>query len=414
LQSTSSVEALQIEWNPLEFPLPTVEETEAEEAAKAADAAAAAADADGTSATVPQTTEGGATCYDLEFRERSRYRTQSQRTLQGFRERLADLFDGSLDAAFEALEIAGDAAALLNCCDFQGIMETRLGISGQQVVNTFEVLDGPDYAGSQGFTSLSSLRHALVNLPEDVVREGVDDPVGAALALFVHPSSVLESLSFRACNIGRVELAVMGETLKQCPWNLRILNLWDNHLCDRCAVLLASAFEEYRGFEYVGLGRNRITDVGLAALCAPFNLQVLDDVSLLEKQEEVKGQQAKIDADAKAKAKAKAAPAPTEGRQKREAPQFIDELKEYPAENDSGESMWVFKRYHELKTLNVSENPIKDGKALEELQLYGPPQSELVLKGCPVSRMNVATRARRSSGVDGIGSINAGWVLTLV
>merc|ERR1711865_775538 len=151
------------------------------------------------------------------------------------------------------------------------------------------------------------------------------------------------------------EMAVIGDTLKQCPWNLRILNLWDNHLCDRAAVLLASAVEEYRGFEYIGLGRNRITDVGLAALCAPFNLQVLDEDGLHEKQEHVKGQQAKIDADAKAKAKAKAAPAPSEGRQKREAPQFVDELKEFPPEEGSSEpSVWVFKRYHDLKILNVS------------------------------------------------------------
>merc|ERR1711865_21295 len=206
------------------------------------------------------------------------------------------------------------------------------------------------------------------------------------------------------------EMAVIGDTLKQCPWNLRILNLWDNHLCDRAAVLLASAVEEYRGFEYIGLGRNRITDVGLAALCAPFNLQVLDEDGLHEKQEHVKGQQAKIDADAKAKAKAKAAPAPSEGRQKREAPQFVDEVKEFPADNEGGESVWVFRRYTELKTLNVSENPISDSKALEELQMYGPPQAELVVRGCPVSRKNIANKRHHTPA----WCADAGWVLRMI
>jgi hypothetical protein len=413
LTSTCSLEALQVEWNPLEVPLPTVEELEVEAAAKAADAAAAAAASDGISATLPETSEGEATTFDLEFRERSRYRMQSQRTLQAFRERVADLFDGSLAAAFEALKAAGDADALLNSSEFQSVVETCLDVSWLQVVSTFEVLDGPDYAGGGGLVSLSSLQQALESLPENVVREGVVDPVGVALAAFVDPSSVLESLSFRACNIGRVELAVIGESLKQCPWNLRILNLWDNYLCDRCASLLASAVEEYRGFEYIGLGRNRITDAGLATLCAPFNLQVLDESTLKEKQELVKGQQEKLDADAKAKAKAKAAPAPTEGRH-REAPQFTDELKEFPPEEGSSEpSVWVFKRYHELKILNLSENPIKDVKALEELQLYGPPLAELVLRGCPVARKDIASR-RRGSGIAGIGSMDAGWVLRMV
>ena len=40
----------------------------------------------------------------------------------------------------------------------------------------------------------------------------------------------------------------------------------------------------------------------------------------------------------------------------------------------------VFRRHTELKTLNLSENPIKDGGALSVLQILGP-EAELVLRG---------------------------------
>merc|ERR1712054_369192 len=97
------------------------------------------------------------------------------------------------------------------------------------------------------------------------------------------------------------------------------------------------------------------------------------------------GTQAEAAEKAKAKAKAKAAPGPGDGgKEKREPPLYIDDLKESPAEEEGGDSIWVFRRHTELKTLNLSENPIKDAKALEVLQLVGP-EAELVLRGCPVS-----------------------------
>jgi hypothetical protein len=346
---------------------------------------------------------------------------QSQRTLQGFKERLADLFEGSLSAAFEVLEAAGDSEMPLSYCDFQGVMEARLDISGPQVVSVFEVLDGPDYAGSEGCISVASLRQALESLPDEVAREGVEDPVGGALASFLQPDCVLESVSLRACGIGRIEIASMAQTLKQCPWNLRILNLWDNYLCDRCAEMLGNAAEEYRGLEYIGLSRNRITDTGLAAVCKAFNWQVLDGVALKAAQDHVKMQQTQAEAaeKAKAKAKPKAAPGPADTKEKRESPAYIDDLKECPAEEDGGESVWVYRRHTELKTLNLSENPIKDSKALEVLQMMGP-EAELVLKGCPVSGLmlnkkpDIASKGRRASGVPGIGVMDGGWILRMV
>merc|ERR1711959_239248 len=98
---------------------------------------------------------------------------------------------------------------------------------------------------------------------------------------------------------------------------------------------------------------------------------------------------------------------------------YIDELKESPAEEDGGEAVWVFRRHTELKTLNLSENPIKDGRALEVLQIMGP-EAELVLRGCPVSgqmikKPDVGSKGRRASGiVAGIGAMDGGWVLRMV
>lgn len=254
-----------------------------------------------------------------------------------------------------------------------------------------------------------------MGLPDEVVREGVDDPVGAVLASFVQPDTVLESVSLRACGISRLEIASVAAILKQCPWTLRILNLWDNYLCDRCAEMLASSIEEYRGLEYIGLGRNRITDTGLAAICNPFNWQVLDEAGLKTAQDHVKAQQAKV--EAKAKAKAKAAPAPGDGKEKRVSPDYVDELKD-TVDEEGGETVWVFRRHTELKTLNISENPIKDGRALEILQLLGP-ECELVLRGCPVSgqmlkKPDIAAKGRRASGVAGISAMDGGWVLRMV
>merc|ERR1719183_453795 len=99
-----SVESLQIEWNTFELPLPSVEAMEAEDAARAAEAGDVA---DGSGSADDGETE--VKQYDLEFRERRRYALQSQRILHTFRNRLADLYGGSIGAAFEALEVPGDA-----------------------------------------------------------------------------------------------------------------------------------------------------------------------------------------------------------------------------------------------------------------------------------------------------------------
>merc|ERR1711972_1187397 len=99
--------------------------------------------------------------------------------------------------------------------------------------------------------------------------------------------------------------------LSQCPWQLRCLNLWENRICDRGVALLAAAFQEYRGIEYLGLGRNRITDAGLQGVCEPFQLKLLDEAGAQEAKEKIMALEAarEKEAAAKAKAKSKAKPA---------------------------------------------------------------------------------------------------------
>merc|ERR1719160_2347118 len=140
--------------------------------------------------------------------------------------------------------------------DFTEILETKLGLSGLLVTAAFEVLDGPDYGGSEGCITVSQMKQALESLPEEEAgeEEAVDDPIGGAIAEFFSPDCIIESLSWRACGLDRYQMRPVCSILKKCPWQLRVMNLWENNLCDRCAAMLGSAFEEYRGFEYIGLG----------------------------------------------------------------------------------------------------------------------------------------------------------------
>jgi len=249
---------------------------------------------------------------------------------------------------------------------------------------------------------------------------GLEDPVGSALAAFIEPDCALESLSLRASALGRAEFTPIANALKNQPWQLRILNLWDNLLCDRCAEKLGEALEVYRGLEYIGLGQNRITDEGMRSVTGPFNLQVLNEESLKVVQETIKEQHAKIDAEEKAKAKAKpkAAPAhPAENvREHRESPMYVDDLKENAAEEEGGDPVWVYRRRTELKTLNLSENPIRNPEKVATLQMIGPEGTDLVLRGCPVAKEMAAkmsaAKARRASGYGALDG--SGWVLRLV
>ena len=88
LVSHCSVESLQIEWNSLDLPLPTLEEEDQQEEEENE---------------VPAFDKASSL---LEARERKRYTMQSDRLLLNFREWLESRFQG-LEAAWRVLDLAG-------------------------------------------------------------------------------------------------------------------------------------------------------------------------------------------------------------------------------------------------------------------------------------------------------------------
>jgi len=311
--------------------------------------------------------------------------------LTNFKEWLLSRF-GSLGKAWEALQ-AEDAPAPLDAPDFHSLLFERLGVGGAQVFEVFEVLDGPDYgADGGGLVTLQVLKEALESLPdtEDIEdTEAEEDALGLSLAAFLQPSTVLESVSFRACSITRFELGPVCATLSKCPWQLRALNLWENRICDRGAELLANALDAYRGLEYLGLGRNRITDIGLQALCQPFKpVQLREDTELAAAKERITKQQAQAKSLADAKEKAQAQNTEFQGRQRRASIPLVDELEERPGPSEDspgpGPSFFL-RKLSELRCLVLSENPIRSADVLETIQPFGPRGADLLLRCTPAA-----------------------------
>lgn len=452
LQGDCSVESLQIEWNPFELPLqshnqdaksPPVADPSIQNSRRPSHASGAPPPpVDPTS----NTPGAGSRCSaeDLEQKERLRYLAQSQRHLRSFREHVESRFGGQLEDAWSRL-LTGDIGldTLLSISDFLEAIETRLGITGPQVTEVFEVLDGPDYAAGQGRVSLRELRESLESLPEAPADPDLNDPIGLALAAFVDGECILESLSLRACSIGRLELGPISAALERCPWQLRCLNLWDNRICDRGAALLGAALMAYRGLEYVGLGKNRLTQAGMVSVVKPFQIEVLDEAKYQDMLEGRTGQDGKAAANPKAKAaanpKAKAdarrnsqagsrrmsAVKGQGGRLKREAPNTQEEIEEVPGDPPS----YLLRRPCEIRTLTLSDNPISGAEVVEALQPHGPRGAELVLRGTPVAaalaqliakRPDLASKPTRPPvGLAAIGGPpiqppGEGWVLRVV
>lgn len=371
MNGNCTIESLQVEYNALELPLPLLAETEAEGHGSEDQ------DAEGDRGKDEANAWDSAT-KALEARERKRYSMQSERLLRSFKEWLESLH-GSLDDVWKSFGKDVKWDGNITAADFHVTVYEKLGISGPQVLEVFEVLDGPDYgAEGGGQATLNTLRHAIESLPEERVPEE-PDPIGITLAAFLDAKAVLESMSLRSCGVSRLELGPMSDALAKCPWQLRCLNLWENRICDRGAELLATALDEYRGLEYLGLGRNRITDAGLQSLCRPFTATTLDDEQAAEarKQIAIQEAQAKSVADAKDKAQGQE----FSGRQRRVPVPLVDDLEERPPSGDADRPTFVLKRASELKSLVVSENPIKSMEVVEAIQPHGPRGAELILRG---------------------------------
>lgn len=416
------VESLQIEWNPLDLPLgPLPEEPDLTQET----ASAPVQDWDTGASTVAPSEAGskdgmsGAAIWlqSLEAQERKRYTQQSQRLLRSFREWLEQL-NTSLEATWSILEEAQVSfSASFSQGQFHELMTTTLGVSGRQVVQVFDVLDGPDFGAGMCSITLDQLREALEGLPDlgtDTDLSG--DPIGVAFASFLDGESVLESFSVRACELTRMELVPLANALAACPWQLRVLNLWENRICDRGAEILAGALNVYRGLEYLGLGCNRITEQGMQRLCAAFQITILDEAGAKDAREKIKQQQAAIDAQAKAAAKAKAQVVSEGSRRQPSMP--LDQLEEKTTET---ETTYILRRPCELRSLVLSDNPIASVEIVEACEPLGPQGADLILRGTPVAeklttkRPDLLPQPKKTLGVQPVQApVIEGWVVRIV
>lgn len=418
----SKIDALQVEWNPVEVPSPTVEELQAagysvsprensQELSVPAPGGAEDGEEECALDSIPEVPSS-----ESDVRERYRYRHQCARNIVSFRSWICEIGGGDMSAVANALRDAPSDKGLSHA-DFVNIMEESLGATGAQVGEIYDLLDSPDFVGTGApEMTVASVLESLeaVEVPPS---SGEEDLIGTRFAAFCDEQCLLESVSFRACAIGPFEIGPIAAALGKCPWQLRCLNLWDNRISDSGAAKLCEALTQYRGLEFLGLGRNRITDKGMVTICQVFQSVIVDEEGRIAAQAKIKEQETQIEAKEKAAAKAKAKAAPKAapaGKPRREPIMFVDALEERPAKTSDGESIYHVLLRSALKTLNLSENPIRLARTIEDLQTLGPTGVELLIKGTGAASAlmaqvpELATKERRPYFPD-----QRGWLVRL-
>eukprot|EP00746_Dinoflagellata_sp_MGD_P108933 gnl/MRDRNA2_/MRDRNA2_46585_c0_seq1.p1 gnl/MRDRNA2_/MRDRNA2_46585_c0~~gnl/MRDRNA2_/MRDRNA2_46585_c0_seq1.p1 ORF type:complete len:556 (-),score=126.98 gnl/MRDRNA2_/MRDRNA2_46585_c0_seq1:89-1681(-) len=400
-----TVHNLQLEWNPLEVPLEMAKESNA---ATGEDGVGGDAEPPGEGEESP-----GAEELDLDQLELRRDLKQGRRTLSMIQDFIWQKF-GSMDAAWEAIENSEQGAEKFYPGPFAEIADTVLGLHASEAADAFEVLDGIHFGMAEGRVSLNALKSALQDLPEPDGFDADKDPLGDSFAAFVDAGCMLESLSLRSCGISRRELKPITGMLMAESRHITILNLYGNRICDRGVEHLVTALLEYRGLEYLGLGQNRITDAGLACLVKGLGPEAVsaDDEAEIRAQVEAKA--------AEVAAKQVGPPrVDANGRELHERPLLCDELEE-KEDSATGQIMLTRKKPSELKTLNVSENPICDAEAIQVMQFQGD-GVELVLRQTPAARSMVEMKKRQekelrrkdSKKLESQSGNSGGWRLIL-
>lgn len=358
---------------------------------------------------------------DLDWLESKRDEMQAHRTLTMIKEFLLDRFD-VLEEAWQKLEDSGSGGQKLLPEEFAAAMEEIFGFHTPEAEEAFEVLDGLHYGMAEGRVTLNALRDAIIPLEGEGPEED-DDPLGKAFAAFLQSDCVLESLSLRSCRIGRRELVPISRALMESR-HLCCLNLYGNRICDRGASLIAAALESFRGLEFLGLAENRITIKGLGSLAEVLGLQRVDSEELGGNEPEVR---AKVEAQAaEREARAKEPPrVDGNGRERRQRPPYAnDEFEEREEVSDiGGESgviqYFMLRRPSDIKTLDMSANPIQDAEAVEALQPLGPDGVELILRRTPAAKIILEAQKRNQKDRRGsskrsvIQSGEHGWKLIL-
>lgn len=321
---------------------------------------------------------------ELEELERQRQALQNERVLRSFCEMLSARF-GEHGTALKAVgdHIRPDHCATachepLNLNDWTTGFSEVLSLPRDEFEQVFSIMDNPPYGNGDGYVALDHIGKAFEQKLREAGGEPEDpDPLGAAFGAFVDGTSPLEVVSFRCCRLGRLEAESISRSLRTSR-HLKALNLWGNRICDVGAASLAAVFEVNFGLQYLGLGRNLITHVGLQSLCGP-----LGTTRLVEKDKADQVNKAiKEQIKERDKAMKKVEPPKRDaGGRERYTPGFhVDACKE-ELDPDTGQTYWLWSRNLILTTLNLELNPIGDASSVLQLQPFGI--GDLVLRGIP-------------------------------
>jgi len=366
LDERSTIQTLQVDWNPLEVPLeiPAPNKDDPIEL----------------------------TGQLLDKLESEREAQQNRRLLIAFKERLQDFNVKLTDAEHEVM-----LTVSMDINQFMTFFDER-NMRGDDICEMFEVLDGPFYGSGSGYVKLEDLVKAIEEVApskrkkvvtndeegkeengahaeeegaqneeeeEEESSEPEQDVVGKCFATFLDGECCVENISFRYCALTRSCMIPMANALMDNK-HMRILNLWGNRLNDKACVSLAPVLAVHSGIQYLGLGRNWITHLGLQSLQEYIAIEVTDPT---EAQARIKEQEEKAQ---KFPTPTKTAPSGRE-RWKREVP--VDQLEE------RGEELWIWRRNTTLQILHVGENRITDSDAILKLIPLGI--GTLVLTGNP-------------------------------
>lgn len=408
LTSETAVQTLHIEWNRVELPM--------EEASRGA---------------IKEAHHWS----EIDEVERQLEQRRAQRYLLTFRDELEMLQGGSISEAVQQLAekvVPGRSSSAVRWpMDLQtwtSIFYDTFHMDVHDCEPIFNILDS-DHGAGDALVPLVKLQEVLENLPtQEVSTEErllppaqppeFSDEIGSAFAAFLDKTSPLEMLSFRCCNLNRLEVQAISSALASPSPHLRALNLWGNKICDRSAKFLAEALEFNFGLQFLGLGRNFVTHVGLQSLCQVLGVTRITDKVVGDKiMKHLKDQQKEFDKKKKAFG---AAPKDGNGRERYWPSPHLDTCEEQ--KDEAGTSFWLWTRNTVLQTLNLEDNPIKDVDAVEALQPFGT--GALILRSTPCApmlkermeerqRQAVSAAAENPDGEAPGAELKKGWRLVL-
>eukprot|EP00439_Symbiodinium_sp_Y106_P085758 s236_g29.t2 len=367
---------------------------------------------------------------EIDEAEKSLFHSRAQRSLTMFREELESRQGGDVKLAIQRLSehaVAGHpVTASLWPMDINSWVSTFYDVFHMDVIDcepVFNILDS-DYGDGDGFVPLARLQEVLEGLPTDPPESEdrllppaqcpeFQDEIGSAFGAFLDRTSPLEVISFRCCNLARLEVQAISSCLASPSPHLRALNLWGNKICDRGAQALAQALEYNFGLQFLGLGRNFVTHEGLRALCNVLGTQRLEEKAAAEKViKHLKDQQKEVEKKRKAFG---APPKDANGRERYWPEPHLDTCEEF--KDDSGTPFWIWTRNTVIKTVNVEQNPISDADMVERLQPHGT--GALILRSTPctaalLERQQKAKEQKASLPEDEEGPDESkGWTLIL-